>query len=204
MKRIAKEVRRPGGCQLYMGRCLSFGAEGNEGHKKAACPAKNMTCYNCTIKGHFARVCNTQSNLNLVMNGGPTKQTSPRIKERAKEVSSSEDSLTVVYDRKTPVVVMAQDYVNQTHPTLPIRSLSDPGTPGEQMAKWASENPTRLVGIREEITKWEGFFANLKKYPDDIKVINKAGRQQAEWWKEFLSGGSGGLREVQRAMKHCK
>jgi hypothetical protein len=50
------------------------------------------------------------------------------------------------------------------------------------MAKWASENPMRLVGIREEITKWEGFFANLEKHPDDIKVLNKDGRQQAKWW----------------------
>ena len=128
--------------------------------------------------------------------------TPPRIKEQVKETSSSEDSLTVVYDRKTPAAVMAQDYANQSHPTLPIRSLSDPGTASEQMAKWASEDPTRLPGIREKITKWEGFFANLEKHPDDIKVLNGDGRQQARWWKEFLFGGSGGLREVQRAIKH--
>ena len=37
--------------------------------------ALHKICYSCNIKGHFARVCTTQSNLHLVINGGPTKQT---------------------------------------------------------------------------------------------------------------------------------
>jgi hypothetical protein len=73
---VAEGVQRPVGCQLYMGRCSSCGAEGNKGRSKAACPAQGKICYNCNIKGHFGRVCTTQSNLHLVMNGGPTKQTS--------------------------------------------------------------------------------------------------------------------------------
>ena len=130
--------------------------------------------------------------------------TPPRIKERVKETSSLEDSLTVVYDRKTPVVMTTQEYANQSHPTLPIRYLSDLGTASKQMAKWASEDPTRVPGIRESIAKWERFFGNLEQHPDDMKILNKDAQQQARWWKEFLSGGSGGFREVQRAVKHRK
>jgi hypothetical protein len=65
------------GCSnyLYMGRCSSCRAKGNKGRPKAACPAQGKICYNCNIQGHFGRVCTTQSNLHLVMNGGPTKQT---------------------------------------------------------------------------------------------------------------------------------
>ena len=130
--------------------------------------------------------------------------TPPRIKERVKETSSLEDSLTVVYDRKTPVVMTTQEYVGRSHPSLPIRSLSHPGTANKQMVKWASEDPTRLPGVRENVTKWERFFANLNEHPEDIKILNEDGRQQAKWWREFLSGGSGGLRGVQRAVKHRK
>jgi hypothetical protein len=130
--------------------------------------------------------------------------TPPRMQERAKEASSLEDSLTVVYDRKTPVVMTTQEYVGRSYPSLPIRSLSDPGTANKQMVKWASEDPTRLPGVRENITKWERFFAKLKEHPEDLKILNEDGRQQAKWWKEFLSNGSGGLRGVQDTVKPRK
>jgi hypothetical protein len=73
--KVAKEVQQPGSCQPYMGKVFICGAEG-QSWAKAACPAQDKTCYNCNIKVHFARMCTTQSNLHLVMNGGSTKQTS--------------------------------------------------------------------------------------------------------------------------------
>ena len=79
--------------------------------------------------------------------------TPPRMQERAKEASSLEDSLTVVCNRKTPVVMTTQEYVGRSHLSLPIRSLSDPGTANKQMVKWASEDPTRLPGVQENVTK---------------------------------------------------
>ena len=54
--------------------------------------------------------------------------TPPRIQERAKEASSLEDSLTVVYDRKTPVVMTTQEYVGRSHPSLPICQIREQPT----------------------------------------------------------------------------
>ena len=115
-----------------------------------------------------------------------------------------EDSLTVVCDRKTPVVMTTQEYVGRSHLSLPIRSLSDPGTANEQMVKWISEDPTRFPGVRENITKWRKFFVKLKEHPEDLKILNEDGRQQVKWWREFLSNGSGGLCGVQETVKPRK
>ena len=126
------------------------------------------------------------------------------MQERAKEAGGSEDSLNLVSDRKAPVVTTTQEYVGMSHPSLPIRSLSDPGTANEQMVKWISEDPTRFPGIRENIAKWRKFFVKLKEHPEDLKILNEDGRQQVKWWREFLSNGSGGLCGVQETVKPCK
>jgi hypothetical protein len=112
--------------------------------------------------------------------------------------------LNLVSGRKTPVVMTTQEYVGKSHPSLPIRSLVEPGTAEEQMGKWISEDPTRLPGVREDMTKWRRFFVKLKEHPEDLKIYNEDGQQQVKWWREFLSNGLGGLCGVKETVKPRK
>ena len=90
-----------------------------------------------------------------------------------------------------------------SHPSLPIRSLLDPGAANDQMVNWISDDPTRIHGVQEDIPKWRKFFVKLKEHPVDLEVYNEDGQQQVKWWKEFLSNGLGlcGVKETVQSRK---
>jgi hypothetical protein len=114
-----------------------------------------------------------------------------------------EDNLDLVSDKKAPVVLPTQEYAGMSHPSLPIRSLLDPGTAYVQMVNWISDDPTRFHGVQEDVSKWREFFVKSKKNPVEMEVYNEDGRQKITWWKEFFSNGSG-LCVVKGAVKSRK
>ena len=87
--------------------------------------------------------------------------------------------------KKAPRASSAQEYEDMDL-DLPIRSMSDPGTPGEQHKRWLSDDPTRYHKIQKVIDKWVVHFTILKGKPVALERFYRKGKVKLTWWRSFL------------------
>jgi hypothetical protein len=76
------------------------------------------------------------------------------------------------------------------HPTLPIRSIDDPGTAREQAERWISDDPSRCYWAKEQETKWRDYFYKADQNPAGPRTFRAEGQEQVDWWENFLFDGS--------------
>ena len=72
------------------------------------------------------------------------------------------------------------------YPTLPIRSLNEPGTPAEQHRQWINDEPYRKMEVEEEIRRWVKYFKQTTGNPSQSKELDEEGKKRSVWWHEFL------------------
>ena len=73
-----------------------------------------------------------------------------------------------------------------SHPTLPICSILEPGTPAEQYRKWVNKIPPRSTEIRLMIERWIEHFKLAKERPVALDDFEEEGTEQLVWWRQFL------------------
>ena len=120
--------------------------------------------------------------------------TSPWRRQHEKKACGSDDDLDLVVYKRATVTPLTQTYegMKQTNPSLPIRSLLDPGTPQEQVINFLSDDPTRLPEVLKSIAKWRKFLGDMQDNPVDIEgLFNEFGRQKVAWWRKYLVNGAG-------------
>ena len=76
------------------------------------------------------------------------------------------------------------------HPTLPIRSIDDPGTAGEQAKRWILDDPSRCYWAEEQETKWRDYFYKADQNPAGPRTFRAEGQEQVDWCENFLFDGS--------------
>ena len=76
------------------------------------------------------------------------------------------------------------------HPTLPIRSIDDPGTAREQAERWILDDPSRRYWAEEQETKWRDYFYKADRNPAGPRTFRAEGQEQVDWWENFLFDGS--------------
>ena len=78
-------------------------------------------------------------------------------------------------------------FKNMIHyPELPIRSVSETGSPSEQYRRWVNEEPCRATEIRQEIERWKRHFRLAKGKPVELEDFEQDGLNKSVWWWQFL------------------
>ena len=141
-------------------------------HFREFCPNRNKMCYNCGRSGQVQEVCRTTTSFQ----SHPRRPAHPRADSRTHDVK---------WDRKYSPTRSEFKNMNQ-HPYLPIRSLSEPGTPAEQHRKWINDEPCRETEVTAEKKRWTNHFKQSKKIPAQFQDLDDESRKRSVWWHAFL------------------
>lgn len=150
--------------------CPGCGAKGELFHTRENCPNRHKICYNCGKQGHIGQVCRA------------AKQLQTQRGDRQKtEHRSSNGRIGKTY----PTPALGFKGMSQ-YPTLPIRSLNEPGTPAEQHRQWINDEPYRSTEIEGEIKRWIKHFIRTTGSPSTFKDLNEESMKRSVWWQAFL------------------
>ena len=103
------------------------------------------------------------------------------IQNRALEQTAMREKMIRPQSMIPPVQTRFQDphlkFKNMTYyPELPIRSISEPGSPSEQYRRW----------VRQEIERWKRHFRLAKGKPVELDNFDQDGLNKSVWWRQFL------------------
>ena len=113
------------------------------------------------------------------------------IQNRALEQTAMREKMIRPQSMIPPVQTRFQDphlkFKNMTYyPELPIRSISEPGSPSEQYRRWVNDEPCRATEIRSEIERWKRHFRLAKGKPVELEDFEQDGLNKSVWWWQFL------------------